>query len=77
MKTFSTHLLFFIAFSSFSFGQNTEQGIASTYQIKDFVVTASRFEQTLSELSPSVSLFSKEAIESGHYLNLADIIKWT
>lgn len=74
MKTFSTHLLFFIAFSSFSFGQNTEQGIASTYQIEDFVVTASRFEQTLSELSPSVSVFSKEAIESGYYFNLADII---
>ena len=74
MKTFSTHLLFFIAFSYFSFGQNTEQVIASTYQIEDFVVTASRFEQTLSELSPSVSVFSKEAIESGHYLNLADII---
>ena len=74
MKNFSTHLLFFMVFSSFSFGQNTEQGIASIYHMEDFVVTASRFEQNLSELSPSVSVFSQEAIESGHYLNLADII---
>ena len=74
MKTFLKLLLFFIAFGSISFGQIAEQGISSTYQIEDFVVTASRFEQTLNELSPSISVFSKEAIESGHYLNLADII---
>ena len=75
MKTFSTHLLFFkLFFSSFSFSEYRAGHSRKVYQIEDFVVTASRFEQTLSELSPSVSVFSKEAIESGHYLNLADII---
>ena len=64
------------SFFSFFFSyQNNEQGNSNNiYQIEDFVVTASRFEQTLSDLSPSVSYFHKEAIENGHYLNLRDVL---
>ena len=68
------YLLLFISLNSYSFGENTEQSITTTYQIEDLVVTASRFNQPLSDLSPSVSVFSKESIELSHYTNLADII---
>ena len=75
MKIHAKYLLLFISLNSYSFGENTEQSITTTYQIEDLVVTASRFNQPLSDLSPSVSLFSKESIELSHYANLADIIK--
>ena len=69
---FLIYLLF--AFNSVSFSQFEEQEIDPVYQMEDFVVTASRFGQALSELSPSVSVFSNKTIEKGLYLNVRDVL---
>ena len=74
MKNLSIYFLIFISFNSFSFSQNIEQGKDYTYQIDDFVVTASRLNQSLNDLSPSVYVFSKEAIKEGLYLNIRDVL---
>lgn len=67
-------LLWFLVINSVSFAQVKEQAMAPVFQMEDFVVTASRFGQTLSELSPSVSAFPKKAIEEGLYLNVRDVL---
>ena len=73
-----THLLFllylFLALNGICFAQFEEQEMDPVLQMEDFVVTASRFGQSLSELSPSVSAFPKKTIEEGLYLNVRDVL---
>ena len=73
-----THLLFllylFLALNGICFAQVEEQEMNPVFQMEDFVVTASRFGQALSELSPSVSVFSNKTIEEGLYLNVRDVL---
>ena len=67
-------LVLFLIFSAVSFAQVEEREIDPVFQMEDFVVTASRFGQALSELSPSVSVFSNKTIEEGLYLNVRDVL---
>ena len=64
--------LVFLTFitTTFLFGSNSEK----VYDLDDYVVTASRLNQDLFDLSPSVSAFNKEDIENGAYLNLTDVL---
>ena len=74
----TNHLLFLLylslALNAISFAQFEEQEMDPVFQMEDFVVTASRFGQSLSELSPSVSAFPKKTIEEGLYLNVRDVL---
>ena len=73
--THSLYLLFlFTACNGVSFAQVEEREMDPVFQMEDFVVTASRFGQALSELSPSVSVFSNKTIEEGLYLNVRDVL---
>ena len=64
--------LVFLTFitTAFLFGSNSEK----VYNLDDYVVTASRLNQDLFDLSPSVSAFNKEDIENGAYVNLTDVL---
>ena len=44
------------------------------HELDDIIVSASRYEQNLSEVSPSATLFSKSHIDIGQYNNLSEII---
>ena len=48
--------------------------LASVYQLPDYVVTPSRFEQKPEDLSPSVSYFSSDALAQAQYVNLTDAL---
>jgi vitamin B12 transporter len=75
MKTCNLWLfLVFLSFNSFTFGNEGEQDVVPVLYMEDLVVTASRFGQSLSDLSPSVSVFSKKTIEDGLYLNVTDVL---
>lgn len=74
----TNHLLLLLylslALNAISFAQFEDEEIDPVFQMEDFVVTASRFGQSLSELSPSVSAFPKKTIEEGLYLNVRDVL---
>ena len=75
MKTCNLWLfLVFLSFNSFTAGNEGEQGVVPVLYMEDLVITASRFGQSLSDLSPSVSVFSKKTIEDGLYLNVTDVL---
>lgn len=56
----------------FSSVQSADNG--QVYELDDYVVSASRYEQNLSEVSPSATLFNRDAIEIGQYINLSEIL---
>ena len=74
----TNHLLLLLylslALNAISFAQFEDEEMDPVFQMEDFVVTASRFGQSLSELSPSVSAFPKKTIEEGLYLNVRDVL---
>ena len=73
-----TYFLFLIylllALKGVSFAQLDEQEVDPVFQMEDFVVTASRFGQALSELSPSVSVFSNKTMVD--LISLSLVIKF-
>ena len=50
------------------------EGKGQVYELDDFLVSASRYEQNLSEVSPSATIFNKDDIEIGQYINLSEIL---
>lgn len=71
MYSFILKLVFFTSIYFFSLiGSSSEK----VYNLDDYVVTASRLNQDLFDLSPSVSTFNKEDIEDGAYVNLTDVL---
>ena len=62
----------FFNFVIFSFLQGEQNN--KIYYLDDYVVSSSRFEQKLSELSPSILLYNTDDIKSGQYKNLSEII---
>ncbi len=47
---------------------------ATVYQLPDYVVTPTRFDQKPEDLSPSVSYFSSDALAKAQYVNLKDAL---
>ncbi len=47
---------------------------ATVYQLPDYVVTPTRFDQKPEDLSPSVSYFSSDALAKAQYVNLTDAL---
>ena len=64
--------IYLIALLSFSSLGGTL--LASVYQLPDYVVTPTRFEQKPEDLSPSVSYFSSDALAQAQYVNLTDAL---
>ena len=63
--------LFYISISILSLvGSDSEK----VYNLDDYVVTASRLNQDLFDLSPSVSILKKEGIQKSAYANLTDVL---
>ena len=48
--------------------------VASVYQLPDYVVTPTRFDQKPEDLSPSVSYFSSDALAQSQYVKLKDAL---
>ena len=64
--------IYCIALLSFSSLSGTL--FATVYQLPDYVVTPTRFDQKPEDLSPSVSYFSSDALAKAQYVNLTDAL---
>lgn len=57
-----------------SFAQNLCHADARLYEFPDYLVTASRFPQSIEQLSPSVSLVSAQLLERSQWHSLSDVL---
>ena len=68
------HLCLTLCIFSFSISSFGDSDQMSVHYLDAYIVTASRIDQKLFDISPSSVVFSKEDIEKSNYINLSNIL---